>query len=98
MAASCLGNVAIIKDKKSEGDEGFGDNLVHGFYLWHLLKGTRSHTAFPPDVERVSRLTQANGDIGQHHEDMEKISPAIQANGEAGGQHQGDFGSEVAVS
>lgn len=44
IAAALLGNVNITKEKKREGDEGYGDNVTHGFFLSQLFRSRPNGT------------------------------------------------------
>ncbi len=51
VAAATLGNVNITKDRKSEGDEGYGENVNRGVYLLYLLRDRRKARA--ADAEKM---------------------------------------------
>ena len=56
MAAACLGNVNITKDR-AVGEAGYGDNVDRGVYLLNMLRRRRApknaDTEKVPDTKQV---------------------------------------------
>jgi hypothetical protein len=61
IAAVLLGNVNITKQKKAEGDEGYGDNVDHGIYVLSFLRGRRGSPAVDAEKTTTSKHKDVSG-------------------------------------